>query len=154
MKAFAAGLQGNLSPPDPTLLEVALLPPKARLVSRVDGSWTTKIALCLTSLLKFRLSFSRRLLQCLFSVSWFLKTAKSFEKKRGAECQQTTVLFAFLQDIVPSIPHCLGSFQCCKEMCDTPGCFGWEVCSVASFSLITRNINYFLRVKLMYCSVL
>ena len=130
------------------------LPLKAQLVYRVDGSWATKIAPCSISLLKFLLNFSGHLLLLLFSFSRFLQTAKSFEKKRGAECQWTTVFFPFLWDIVPSSPHCLGSFQCCKEICDTPGCFRWEVCSVTSLSVITRNINYFLRVQLRYCSVL
>ena len=61
------------------------LPLKARLVYHIDGSWATKIALCSISLLKFLLNFSLHLLLHLFSVSWFLQTAKSFAKKRDAE---------------------------------------------------------------------
>lgn len=49
------------------------------------------------------------------------------------------------------VPSALVAFQCLKEMCNTSGCFRWEVCSAVSLSAVTRNRNYF--VCKIFCNI-
>ena len=151
MKAFVAGLQGSLSPSDSSLLEFALS----------GCHWKPGLFTALMDPELQRLPSVQEVCSNSCSTSHFIccyiyfQSADSCKLPRALRRKEMlNVFFPFLQDIVPLSPHCLGSFQCCKEMCDCPGCFRWELCSVTSLSVITRNINCFLRVKLMYCSVL
>lgn len=57
----------------------------------------------------------------------------------------SSFLFSSIQTF--QVFFALEAFRCCKEMCDTPSYFRWEVLSATSRSVLTRNVNCFVIVK-------